>query len=133
MEIEVSQKKNILQQALEFHFFDMPREILKGWKNFLKFNLNYFSIPLLLKTFFYYWRGYKWSYGRGFDLTRYLEAFTSNMVFRILGAFLRTWLIIFGIITEISLFFIGLLSFLIWIFLPIILISGFFYGLKLLF
>jgi hypothetical protein len=42
---------NIVSLYLEWHFFDASRNILLAWKNFLKFNLNYFSIPLLLIFF----------------------------------------------------------------------------------
>ena len=92
-----SLQQNILISYLIWYFFDVPREILRGWKNFLFFNLNYFSIPILLKTFFSHWRQYKWSYGRGFDISRYLEAFFSNLISRILGAIMRAILIFIGI------------------------------------
>ena len=72
--------QNIFIQYFLWYFHDVPKEILKGWRNFLVFNFNYFSIPLLLKTFFSHWRQYKWSYGRGFDIARYLEAFFSNLI-----------------------------------------------------
>lgn len=123
---------NIVFQYLIWHFFEVPKEILKGWGNFLKFNLNYFSIPLLFQTLFSYWRQYRWSYGRGFDLKRWLEAFFSNLVSRILGAIVRTCLIIIGLLVEIFLFFGGLILFLVWIFFPVILIVGLFYGFQLL-
>ena len=129
---EIAFSQNIFFKWVCWQFFDMPREILRIWKNFLKFNLEYFSVPLLIKTYFSYWRGYKWSYGRGFDLARWAEAFFSNLISRSLGAFLRTFLILFGTIAEIILFFLGLIFLLIWIFLPFILMAGIFYGIKLL-
>ncbi|KPJ57079.1 hypothetical protein AMJ49_02840 [Parcubacteria bacterium DG_74_2] len=125
--------QNILFKWIFWHFYDVPKEILKAWKNFLKFNLNYFSVPLLSRTFFYYWRGYRWSYGRGFDLGRYAETFVSNMISRILGAFLRSILIVIGIVTEIFFFFLGLILFFSWFFLPIVLLVSFFYGFRFLF
>jgi len=130
MEITLAIKQNILFQWISWHFFDVPKEILKGWKNYLKYNLEYFSVPLLLKTYFSYWRGYKWSYGRGFDIVVWAEAIFSNLISRFLGAFLRTFLIIIGIITEIVVFFLGLIFFLSWLFLPIIFIIGIFYGFR---
>jgi len=129
---EIGLKQNILWQWISWHFFDVPRNILKAWKNFLLFNLNYFSIPTLLRTFFSYWRKYKWSYGRGFNLKRYFEAFTFNLISRILGAFVRSILIIIGIIVEIFIFIGGIVIFMEWIFLPATLIIGLFYGFKIL-
>jgi len=123
--------KNIFFQYLCWQFLDMPRNLLKAWGNFLKFNLNYFSIPLLLKTFFSPWRRYSWSYGRGFDLGRFFEVFFSNLISRILGALMRVFLIIFGVIAEVFIFIIGIIIFLGWIILPFLLIGGFILGIKL--
>ena len=131
--VEVFLTKNILIQYLVWYFFDVPKEILKGWRNFLLFNLNYFSFFLLLKTFFSHWRQYKWSYGRGFDIARYLEAFFSNLISRILGAIMRTVLIIVGVLTEIFIILAGAILFLSWIFLPVFIILGLYFSFKFLF
>lgn len=127
---EIGQKQNILWQWLSWHFFEVSKAILKAWKNFLLFNLNYFSVPILFKTFFSYWRRYKWSYGRGFDLRRYFEAFTFNLISRILGAIVRSILIFIGINVEIFIVISGLLVFLGWIVLPVLLIAGLIFGIK---
>jgi len=131
--VEVSLTKNILVQYLIWYFFDVPKEILRGWKNFLLFNLNYFSFFLLLKTFFSHWRQYRWSYGRGFDISRYLEAFFSNLISRILGAIMRTVLISIGIITEIFIILVGAIMFFGWIFIPVFIIFGLYFSFKFLF
>jgi hypothetical protein len=122
--------QNILISYFIWYFFDVPREILRGWKNFLLFNLSYFSIPILLKTFFSHWRQYKWSYGRGFDISRYLEAFFSNLISRILGAIMRAVLIFIGVLSEIFIVFFGLILFLGWIFLPVFIIYGLYFSVK---
>ncbi len=116
--------QNIFFQYLSWQFFDMPKNLLVAWGNFLKFNLNYFSIPLLLKTLFSPWRKYKWSYGKGFDIGRFLEVLFSNLISRILGAIMRIFLIVFGIIAEVFIIFIGLFLFLAWLALPFISIIG---------
>ena len=72
--------------------------IISGWKNFLFFGLNYFSISLFLRTFFSHWKRYSWSYGRGFDIGRYFNVLVSNLISRILGAIARTILILIGIL-----------------------------------
>ncbi len=105
--------------------------VLKAWKNFLSFNLNYFSIPTLLKTFFSHWKRYSYSYGKAFDIGRYFEAFTFNVMSRVIGAILRTFVIIMGLAVEIFLIFLGATVVLVWIFLPFILIYGLIYGFKL--
>ena len=127
---EVARKQNIFWQWVFWQFFEIPGSILKAWRNFLLFNLNYFSIPLLLKTFFSPWRRYRWSYGKGFDIKRYLEALFSNLISRILGAILRSFLIFIGLLAEIFIIFGGTIIFLGWLVLPALLILGLIFGFK---
>lgn len=123
---------NILIQYLIWHFFDAPKNILKGWKNFLLFNLDYFSVIPLLKTLFSPWKKYKVSYGRGFDIGKYFEALLSNLIFRILGAIIRIFLIIIGLFVEIFIVFVGIMTFFGWLILPAILVLGLIFGFKIL-
>ena len=126
-------EKIILLQYLDWYFIDSSRTILKGWKNYLLFNLNFFSIPILFKTFFSYWRKYSYSYGKFFDPARYFEAFTFNLMSRVIGAILRLFFIIVGLAAEISIFLIGFAVFIIWLVLPLLLVSGFLLGISLIF
>lgn len=103
--MEITEKAGIFWQWISWQFFDVPKNILKAWKNYLKFYWNYFSILLLIKTFFSPWHRYKWSYGKGFDIGKYFEAFVSNLISRILGAILRFFLIIIGLLFEIFIIF----------------------------
>jgi len=123
----------ILIQYLSWHFFDVPKDILRGWKNFLKFGLNYFSISLLFKTLFSHWRKYRWFYPKGFDIGKYIEVFFSNLISRILGAILRIFLIITGVLAEIFIIFAGIVIFLGWLILPALLIAGLIFGIKTIF
>lgn len=116
-----------------WHFLEAPRNILMAWKNFLKFGLNYFSIPLLLRTLFSPWHKYAWSYPRGFYPEKYLEVFVSNLISRILGAILRIFMIIVGILTEIFIILAGIIIFLVWIVLPLLLIAGLILGIRIIF
>ena len=123
-------KQNIFLQYLIWQFFDVPKNILVGWRNFLLFNLNYFSLPLLLKTFFSPWRRFRWYYPRGFDIGKYLETFFSNLISRFLGAGVRIVLIFFGLLVEIFLILGGFFLFLGWLILPFLLIWGIWFGFK---
>ncbi len=125
--------QNIFFQWIFWQFFEVPKNILKAWRNFLKFNLNYFSIPLLLKTFFSPWRRYKVSYGKGFDFGKYFEALFSNLIFRILGAILRSFLIFIGLLAEIFIILGGVIVFSGWLISPILLTWGLIFGFKFLF
>jgi len=129
--IESSIKKNFLFLWLKWHFFETPKNILKAFSNFLLFNLNYFSIPLLLKTLFCHWRRYYDSYGKSFDIKRYAQVFLGNMISRIMGFIFRSITILIGIIFEILIFLSGIIVFVVWIFLPLIIIIISFSGIKL--
>lgn len=130
---EISFKQNIFLQWIIFHFFDAPREILKGWRNFLVFNMNYFSVPILLKTLFSYWRRYRWYYPRGLDIGGFLSTYFSNGISRVLGAIVRIILIIIGAFIEIFILIAGVIVFAAWIFAPFAAIYGIFWGIKTIF
>ncbi len=119
----------MLIKYLEWHFFDVPRAILKAWKNFLAFNLKYFSMGLLLRTLFSPWRRYRSSYGRGLDLKRYFETFTFNMITRLIGAVMRSFLIVIGLLIEVLFFLAGIVILIGWLALPALLIVGLCLGL----
>ncbi len=129
----ISQRQNILFAWISWQFYDVPKFILKTWRNYLTFNLNYFSVLQLLKTLFSPWRQYKWSPGRGFDIPRFFEALFSNLISRILGAIVRSVLIVIGLSIEIFIIFTGLIIFLGWFILPILLILGIYHGFRITF
>lgn len=122
-----------LSEYIKWHFYEMPKEIQKGWFNYLKFYLNYFSVPILLKTFFTPWRRYSWSYGRGFSFSRYFETFISNMATRVIGMIMRTFLIIAGIMVDLFILIFGAGFYLAWFFLPVIIVVLFIMGFNYLF
>jgi len=131
--LEAAKKQNIVIQYLIWQFFDVPGELIKAWKNFLLFNLNYFSISLLVKTFFSHWRRYKWFYGKGFDIGRYLEVLFSNLISRVLGAIIRSFLLLIGLMVEIFIILAGLIVFAGWLIMPALLIAGLIFGFKIIF
>jgi len=106
---------------------------MKGWGNILWFNFNYFSVPLLLQTFFAPWRKISWDYEKGFDIGVYLFTFSSNLISRILGAIVRSFLIATGLAVQLVLLFLGGLLFLFWLVLPAMIAAAFIYGIFLLF
>ena len=116
--------QNIISLWIFWYFFEMPQNILKAWKNFLLFNLNYFSIPLLLRTLFSHWRRYSWKRGRGFNVGEYFNVLFSNLMSRFMGAIVRSILILIGLIFEVFIILFGIVIFLGWFILPILLISG---------
>lgn len=124
--------QNIISLWVQWYFYEMPREIANGWKNFLFFGLNFFSIPLLLKTLFSHWKRYYWTRSRGFDIGEYFSVLFSNLMSRFIGAMVRLVLILVGLIFEIFIFLFGSIIFLGWFILPVLLLLAIFIGLFLL-
>ncbi|MEK7104072.1 MAG: hypothetical protein AAB842_01565 [Patescibacteria group bacterium] len=123
-----SPKINIFLKWLFWHFIEVPKVITLGWKNFLRFNFNYFSVGALLKSLFSPWRGDVGDYGRGFDAKKYFDTFLGNMISRVLGAIIRLVLIFIGLACAVFIFFAGLFVLLIWICLPAIVVAGLLYA-----
>ena len=126
--MQTSKTQNIFSMWLVWHFYEMPKFLLGVWKNYILFALNYFSLPILLKSLFAPWRKYKWIYPKGFNVVEFFNTLISNFFSRILGALMRIVLIIVGIIFQIFVVLAGLVVFLLWLFIPFIIITGLIYG-----
>ena len=122
--MEQNSKKNIFLVWFYWHFYEMPKFLLGVWENYILFALNYFSLALLLKSFFSPWRRYRWTYPKAFNVTEFLETFISNAYSRFIGALIRICLIVIGIIFQLFVILAGLVVFLVWILLPFIIIFG---------
>jgi len=122
----------MLLVAVKWFFCEVPRGILKAWRNFLVFNLNYFSVLTLLKTLFSPWRRYHESYGRIFEIGKNFQVFAFNLMSRTIGFLLRVFCILSALILEILIVFAGIIILLFWIFLPAILVFNFLVGIRLL-
>ncbi len=116
--IEVSPKKNLLALWIIWHYGEMTNRLFQIWKNFLRFNLEYFSVPLLISTLFCHWRNYREFYPREINLKKYFLIFSSNIISRIVGAIARFIVIIIGSVAEIIIFATGAAVLAIWLVLP---------------
>ena len=113
---------------ITWYLWRVPKEILRGWRNILWFNLQYFSILFLFKTLFAPWRRIQWRPAKGFSIARWFEAFSGNFISRILGSIIRTSLIAAGLLVEIALLFLGPFTFILWFLFPILLLLAFYQG-----
>jgi hypothetical protein len=123
---KVVEKKDILSSWILWHYVISLERIYRQWKDFLKFNMDYFSIPFLLRTIFSPWKKYKISYGRGFDIAKIFEALTFNVFSRFIGAGIRTLVILFGLLSQFLILLFGIFIIFFWIILPLITTFGIF-------
>lgn len=122
--MEQNNEENIFTEWFFWHFYEMPKFLLGVWKNYILFALNYFSLPLLLKSFFSPWKKYRWNYPNIVNFGEFVGTFISNVFSRLLGALMRAVLIIVGIVFQVFVIFVGLIIFLLWLLVPFIMIAG---------
>ena len=118
-------KQNIFAVWALWHFYEMPKFLFEVWKNYILFALNYFSVLLLIKSFFAPWRRNRWNYPTSFDVGEFLNTFFSNSFSRILGAGMRTVLILVGVCFQFFVIIAGVTVILFWVLMPFIALAGF--------
>jgi len=122
--MEVEQRENIIVMWFLWQFYEMPKFLFSIWRNYLLFGLDFFSIPLLLKTLFSPWRKYNWVYPKNFDIKEFFNTLISNAVSRILGAMCRIVLVIIGAVAQFFIFVIGIVVIILWLLIPFVIVGG---------
>ena len=121
-------RKSVLGYLVYWYLWGTPGEILRGWGNILWFNLEYFSLLFLLKTLFSPWRRVQWTRGKGFNIGKWFEALSGNLISRLLGTIIRISLIAAGILVELFLIPLGPIVFVVWFLFPLLLLSFLYQG-----
>ena len=101
------------------------KDVLAGWRNFVIFVSEYFSIPLLFKTLFSPWKRDITKKPRGLDFKKLFEYLTYNLISRGVGFFVRFVTILIGIIFLLLTAVAGAVLFIIWLVLPLIILGLF--------
>lgn len=116
-----------------WHYTRAYVEILTLFKRSLWFVAHLFSIKDLLRTLFSPWQQLKERYEGGFHLGKWFESVAVNILMRLVGFFVRTLVIILGLISLLVVSVIWIAVFVFWTFIPFILVFLFITGFKLLF
>jgi len=110
-----------------WHFYEALKGILEVFRNFRIFLWHYFSVGLLLRTLFKPWhRNVSVKTSAGFDFKEALARFVFDFFSRIIGFFVRIFTILLALILEFLLILSGILVFIFWITLPILLLISFY-------
>lgn len=117
---------------LGWHYSIALKDFVVIARNSLTFVYHFFSLPILLRTFFSPWRRLGESYKKGFYPGEWLQTFILNLIMRLFGIFLRFWLILFGFLVLVVDIFLILLFLILWLVLPFVIIILFVAGLNLL-
>jgi hypothetical protein len=110
-----------------WHYGDGLRELFRAWSSsvfFIEWKWNIFG---LMRTFFSPWkRDVTFRNWVGFHPLRLLNIFISNGISRAVGAFVRSWVIVIGVILFFLVFFFGLAVFILWLVLPFLFLVSLF-------
>ena len=112
----------IIAYYLSWHYSRGINDYFKVWKNLIWFLWNFFSIKILLKTFFEPFERLKENYSGGLDLEEFATSIVITTLMRVVGMFARSVVIILGLISLTFFIVGGLLGFLFWLILPILVI-----------
>lgn len=116
-----------------WYYGEAIKDVLIAWRNYIIFSLNYFSIPLLLRTLFSPWRRDITRKPRGLDFQKLFEYIAFNSISRGIGFLVRFLTIIIGVVFFFLVLILGLLFFIIWLCLPFIIIGFLIFAIILLF
>jgi len=125
--MELAKQQHIINSWFSWHFYQMPQSLFVLWKNYLSFNLHFFSIPFLLTTLFTPWKHYRWSYPKGFHVGEFFQTLVSNTFSRCMGAFIRVCLISIGLVLELVILVVGFLVILFCVIAPVLMVLGILY------
>ena len=81
----------MLIEFLKWQFFYSVYFYFKAFFAFLKFGVELFSIPIVIKTMFAPWRRLVFEYPTEFNPVKLLDAMAGNLISRILGFILRVF------------------------------------------
>jgi hypothetical protein len=108
---------------IKWYWLEMPYKIIRKTMQYVMVLGKIFSFIFLLKTLFAPWKKQLYTYpSNGFDLKHIFEVWTSNIISRIVGAFVRVFTILLGITTIVIAGFVGTIGLVIWVLYPVLFI-----------
>lgn len=117
---------------LQWHYTKAYVDISHIWVNFIAFFYNFFSVGFLFRHLLEpFKRMGEERKSRAWDLGDMFEVFVVNIIMRFIGATLRTALISIGLILMLITTVLGIIFFIAWTFMPILIMLLVLAGLKL--
>jgi len=119
----------ILQLPISYllwHYTTAWTDLLRLYKNFSWFLWNFFSIRILFETLFSPWHRIKEHAEK--DTGGLLGSIILNLILRLIGFFARAATIVWGILALVLFSILFSVFFVLWAFLPILIIGSVLYG-----
>lgn len=124
---------SILHHYISWHYTKAFGEIRHVCSNFFWFVLFFFSLPQLIRSYFSPWKRMTEERGQTFNFEDLAGFIIINLISRIVGAILRTFIILAGILSLVFLSLGIILTYIFWLLAPLLLVVCMFYGLVLIF
>lgn len=124
---------SVLHHYLLWHYGKAFAEIFHVWKNLFWFVINFFSLPQLLRSYFAPFKRMTEERGNSFSFEDLAGFIIVNLISRLVGMFLRTSIILFGVASLLLLSLGIVLTYIFWVTAPIIIAGCLYYGIVLLF
>lgn len=121
-----------LGEYFAWHYTRAFRDMYVAWGNMSFAVLNFFSVPLLLRTFFSPWKRMEDTPREG-DVEDFFGSLLVNLLSRLVGVFIRFWLILMGLFALIGMVCGVMFATVVWLLAPFIGIGTIVYGLTILF
>ncbi len=123
----------IIPHYISWHYTKALRDLIELFKNLVTFIWNLFSINILFKTLFVPFQKLSAKRTKGFDLEDFFSVLVTNLLMRFVGFLIRSMFIVMGLFL-LAVFVMGFaVFFLLWMILPLILLSMISLGLVALF
>lgn len=113
----------IIPYYISWHYTRGVHDVVVRVRDFLWFFWNMFSIPVLFKTFFEPFERLGVQTPKRFDPEKMLEAIATTLVMRLVGMFVRTGVIVLGVLMCIAVILLGVVFLCVWMVLPVMLIG----------
>ncbi len=123
----------VIKDYFSWHYLRAWKELFNVWLNFLWFTIHFFSIPELFRSLFSPWKRMTEERKPGFQFEDLASFFIINLLSRLVGAILRTTIIVAGLVMLTLVIITGVITYIFWLFAPLIVVSSFVFGISMLF
>ena len=122
----------LAEHYFAWHYGKSFADGYRVWSDILRFVVDFFSVSRLATTFFEPWKRMDEPYPKGFDPAAFFGTLVVNTLLRLVGMAVRAALILGGIFCAALWCALGLLAFVLWIFVPVFLVVAIIAGVHLL-
>jgi tellurite resistance protein TehA-like permease len=105
-----------------WHYSRGQKGVVNITRNLIWFIWHFFSIGILLATFFSPWERIQEQRKKGLDITNFFETSLINIVMRLVGVIVRSTFIITGILFILLMVVVGVIAYIIWLLLPVLVV-----------